>query len=38
MDFWTATAYIGILILVLANALVVRRMKVTIRNHKDDKS
>jgi hypothetical protein len=36
MDFWTAAAYIGIVVLVLANALIVRRMKVEVRDEEED--
>ncbi len=36
MDFLTATAYILILVLVLANALLVRRITISIRD--DDPS
>lgn len=35
MDFLTALAYISIVVLVLANILIVRRMKIDIRNEED---
>ncbi len=31
MDFLTAAAYVAILVLVIVNALIVRRMKIVIR-------
>lgn len=36
MDFLTAAAYGAIVLLVVANALIVRRMKITVREEKDD--
>ncbi len=36
MDFLTAAAYIVMVVLVVANALIVRRMKITIRDEDDD--
>ena len=36
MDFWTASAYVLMVVLILANALIVRRMKITVRDEDDD--
>ena len=36
MDFWTAAAYVLMVVLVVANGLIVRRMKITVRNEDDD--
>lgn len=36
MDFWTAAAYVLMVVLVLVNALIVRRMKITVRDEDDD--
>lgn len=36
MDFWTAAAYVAIVVLVVANALIVRRMKVEVRDEDED--
>jgi len=32
MDLWTSMAYIAILALIVVNALIVRRMKIVIRD------
>ena len=36
MDFWTAAAYVGIVILVLVNAWIVRRMRVVVRDEDEE--
>lgn len=36
MDFWTAAAYVLMVVLILANGLIVRRMKITVRDEDDD--
>lgn len=36
MDFWTAAAYVLMVVLVLVNGLIVRRMKITVRDEDDD--
>ncbi len=36
MDFLTSAAYIVMAVLVIANALIVRRMKITVRDEDDD--
>ena len=36
MDFWTSAAYVGIVVLVLANAWIVRRMKVEVRDEDEE--
>jgi hypothetical protein len=36
MDFWTAAAYVLMAVLVVANGLIVRRMKITVRDEDDD--
>jgi hypothetical protein len=36
MDFMTALAYVAILVLVIANVFIVRRMKIEIRNEEDE--
>lgn len=36
MDFWTAAAYVLMVVLILANALIVHRMKITVRDEDDD--
>lgn len=36
MDFWTAAAYFTMIALVIANAWIVRRMKVEMRNEDDE--
>ena len=37
MDFLTATAYVTIVVLVILNTWVVRRMKVTVREEDEDR-
>ncbi len=36
MDFLTAAAYIVMAVLVVANVLIVRRMKITVRDEDDE--
>ncbi len=36
MDFLTTLAYVAILILVIANVIIVRRMRIEIHGEKDD--
>jgi hypothetical protein len=36
MDFLTGLAYLAILVLVIANVLIVRRMKIEIRDAEDE--
>ncbi len=36
MDFLTAAAYIAIVVLVVVNTWVVRRMKITVREEDED--
>lgn len=36
MDFWTSAAYVLMVVLVIANALIVRRMKITVRDEDED--
>ena len=36
MDFLTATAYVAIVVLVLLNAWVVRRVKITVREEDEE--
>jgi hypothetical protein len=36
MDFLTGLAYVAILVLVVANVLIVRRMKIEIRDEGDE--
>jgi hypothetical protein len=36
MDFLTALAFVAILVLVVANVLIVRRMKIEIRGEEDE--
>ncbi len=36
MDFGTTMAYAGILVLIVLNALIVRRMKIVIRDEDKD--
>ena len=36
MDFWTAAAYVLMVVLILANGLIVRRMTITVRDEDDD--
>jgi hypothetical protein len=36
MDFLTAAAYIVMAVLVIANGLIVRRMKITVQDEDDD--
>jgi|GEM_PF-4189271 len=36
MDFWTAAAYVSMIVLVIANAWIVRRMKVEMRDEDDE--
>lgn len=36
MDFLTAAAYIAIIVLVVANAVIVRRMKIVVHEERDD--
>jgi hypothetical protein len=36
MDFLTAAAYIAMAVLVIANGLIVRRMKITVQDEDED--
>lgn len=36
MDFLTAAAYVVMAVLVVANALIVRRMKITVEDEDDE--
>lgn len=36
MDFLTAAAYVVMAVLVVANALIVRRMKITVQDEDDE--
>ena len=36
MDVLTATAYVAIVVLVILNAWIVRRMKITVREEDED--
>ena len=36
MDFWTFAAYVLMVALILANGLIVRRMKITVHDEDDD--
>jgi hypothetical protein len=36
MDFWTSAAYVLMVVLIVANGLIVRRMKITVRDEEDD--
>jgi hypothetical protein len=36
MDFWTSAAYVLMVVLIVANGLIVRRMKITVRDEDDD--
>ncbi len=36
MDFWTSAAYVLMAILVVVNALIVRRMKITVQDEDED--
>ena len=37
MDFLTSTAYIAIVVLIVVNTWVVRRMKITVRDQDEDR-
>lgn len=36
MDFWTAAAYVGIVVLVLANAWIVRHVRVDVSEQDEE--
>ncbi len=38
MDFWTAAAYWSIVVLVVANAWIVSRMRVEVREEAEDEA
>jgi hypothetical protein len=36
MDFWTTAAYVLMVVLIVVNGLIVRRMKITVREEDED--